>query len=92
MIKTNKKPLENTDLKNQIEITIKLPQNIVNIIEKLGKWSGKSKEEIIIRFIFSELEVLAGDNEELGGYLEPFKQVILDCLHDFNREYKLGFY
>ena len=84
--------LENTDPKKQVDIIIKLPQYIVDIIEKLGKWSGKSKEEIIIRFIFSELEILAGDNEELGGYLETFKQVILDYLHDFNREYKLGYY
>ncbi|MBA7492902.1 hypothetical protein ES702_03455 [subsurface metagenome] len=88
----NKKSLENTDLKKQIDITIKLPQYIIDLIKKLGKWSGRTKEEIIIRFIFSELEVLAGDNEELGGYLEHYKQTILDYLHDFDKDLNLGYF
>lgn len=45
------------NLSKQMDMTIKLPQYIVNIFEKLSKWSGRSKEQIISRFIFCELEV-----------------------------------
>jgi len=87
----DKKPLENMDPKKQIEISIKLPKNIVNIIEKLGKWSGKSTEKIIFRFIFCELEILTDDYDSLGEYFESFIEEITDCLHDFNINYDLGY-
>ncbi|MBA7492058.1 hypothetical protein ES702_02607 [subsurface metagenome] len=88
----DKEPLDYINPTERIDLTIELPRGIIDIIEKLSKWSGKSKEKIIIRFIFCELELLTGDNDALCEYLESFIEEITDSLHDFNINYNLGYH
>lgn len=80
------------DLRKPIEITLKLPEYIVKILERLSVESKKSKNEIISQFILNELEALTSSYEILGMFFKPLMKEIKSCVHDFKEVLKNGSY
>ena len=78
------------DLRKPIEITLKLPEYVVKILERLSVESKKSKKEIISQFILNELEALTSSYEVLGMFFKPFMEEIEACVHDFEEDLKNG--